>query len=58
MTLKTLGRRPRASLAAWSSALDIVHLFAPAPWDADPSFVERTEAKLEAVFSRLLPNAT
>lgn len=54
MTLKTLGRRRRASLAA----LDIVHLFAPAPWDADPSFVERTEAKLEAVFSHLLPNAT
>lgn len=58
MTLNTLGRWSCASLPAWSPALAIAHLFAPAPWDADLSLVERTEAKLEAVFSRPLPNAT
>lgn len=55
MTPSTLGCRHCTSLPAWSSALAIVPLFEPAPLDADPSFVERTEANLEAVF--FLPTA-
>lgn len=58
MTLSTLGHQPCASRPAWSSALAPVHLFALAPWDAGLSSVERTEAKLEAVFPHPRPNAT
>lgn len=57
MTLHMLGCQPCASLPAWTSAFTVVHLCAPAPRDVDPS-VERTEAKLEALFSHSLLNTT
>lgn len=56
MTLNILGCQPCASLSAWTSTFTVVLLCAPAPWDVDLSFVERTEAKLEALLSHTLPN--